>query len=131
MNPSPSAIAELLHPLQRGEDVRPQPIDELAVRRAFEVGRREHDEQRRRIGAAVIAAERDFMPRAAISPLRISCRILPGSASCASAWVVAWVAARNSSTPRAMSGDAHSVSSAVMIPSRPNGVLNHGMPAYG
>src|ERR671910_151945 len=30
-----------------------------------------------------------------------------------------------------MSGDAHSVSRAVTIPSRPNGVLNHGMPAYG
>ena len=33
--------------------------------------------------------------------------------------------------PLAIVGSAHNVSSAVMIPSRPKGVLNHGTPAYG
>jgi len=41
------------------------------------------------------------------------------------------VAARKWSTPFAMVGSSHSVMSAVMRPSRPNGVLNHGVPAYG
>src|SRR3954454_16377276 len=41
------------------------------------------------------------------------------------------VAASVRSTPRAISGSIHNMSIAVMIPSRPNTVLNHGMPAYG
>ncbi len=45
--------------------------------------------------------------------------------------MVACVFARNDSTPRATSGLSHNISNAVMIPSRPNGVLNQGMPAYG
>ena len=43
---------------------------------------------------------------------------------------VAWVLARYASVPRAGSGFDQSASSAVMMPSRPNGVLNHGTPAY-
>ncbi len=55
----------------------------------------------------------------------------PGSASRSGSTAVAWVAARNPSTPRAMLGSSHSVISAVMMPSRPKGVLNQGIPAYG
>ena len=43
----------------------------------------------------------------------------------------AWVAARKPSTPLASAGSNQSASIAVMIPSRPNGVLNQGTPAYG
>src|SRR6185436_7156299 len=37
----------------------------------------------------------------------------------------------NPRTPRAISGLTQRVMSAVQIPSRPKGVLNHGTPAYG
>lgn len=41
---------------------------------------------------------------------------------------MAWVAARKVSTPRATCGCIHSVWSAVIRPSRPNGVQNQGTP---
>src|SRR5205823_9846639 len=44
---------------------------------------------------------------------------------------VACVAARYLSTPFAKLGLSQRHSSAVIMPSRPNGVLNHGTPAYG
>ena len=46
-----------------------------------EIGAGQHHEQRRRIDAAVVAAERHLAAARAISPRRVSCRILPGSAS--------------------------------------------------
>src|SRR5262249_7236599 len=55
----------------------------------------------------------------------------PGCASRSSSMPVACVAARYDSTPRATTGAIHHHSSAVMMPSRPNTVLNHGTPAYG
>ena len=52
------AIARLVHPAQRRQDVRPQPAHGLDVVGAFEIGARQHDEQRRGIDAAVVVAER-------------------------------------------------------------------------
>ena len=57
--------------------------------------------------------------------------ILPGSASRSGSSASAWCAARNRSTPRASAGSIQSVWSATISESRPNGVQNHGMPAYG
>ena len=57
--------------------------------------------------------------------------ILPGSASRSVSSASAWCAARKRSTPRASDGSIHSVSSATISESRPNGVQNHGTPAYG
>ncbi|MGH8654211.1 MAG: hypothetical protein ACREYE_19510, partial [Gammaproteobacteria bacterium] len=48
-----------------------------------------------------------------------------------SASTLAWLAARKLSTPRASSGCVHRHCKAVIMPSRPNAVLNHGTPAYG
>ena len=59
----PIGIAVVFHPFERGEQVRPQLIDELAVGRSLKVGCREHDEQRRRVDAAVILSERNFAER--------------------------------------------------------------------
>ncbi len=56
---------------------------------------------------------------------------MPGSASFSGTLSVAWVADRKRSTPAAIDGSTHSVSKAVMMPSRPNGELNQGTPAYG
>ena len=56
---------------------------------------------------------------------------MPGSASGAELRFRRLGRGEEASTPRAISGDTHSVSSAVINPSRPNGVLNHGIPAYG
>ena len=72
-------------------------------------------------------------PRPAPPSLRPASRAgsFRACASRASSVVVACVFARNDNTPRATSGFSQSISNAVMTPSRPNGVLNHGMPAYG
>jgi hypothetical protein len=45
--------------------------------------------------------------------------------------IAACVSARKERTPRAICGASHTSSSAVRMPSRLNGVLNHGMPADG
>ena len=61
-----------------------RPIDEGTIGRPLcEVRVRQHDEQRRRVGAAVVPAERDLAERRHLAS-RISCRILPGCASCTS-----------------------------------------------
>ena len=67
-------------------------------------------------------------PARAISPVRSSCRILPGSASCHGSSVVACRRARTSSVATARVGMNATVSRAAIRLSRPNSVANHGMP---
>ena len=89
----------------------------------------QHHEQRRRIHAAVIEAERDLAQRRHLAAAhlvqdfsglgvgeRIECRWPDKAAS-------------RRSTPLAMRESHHSICSAVMIPSRPNVVEYQGMPA--
>jgi hypothetical protein len=69
--------------------------------------------------------------RFAISPVRISWRIFPGSASRKSSLSSACRRARYLSVPLAIFGCSESAMSDVQIESRPNGHEYHGIPAYG
>src|ERR1039457_6290278 len=53
----PVSIAVTIHPKQRGLDVRPDPLNEPSVTSSLKVRARQHNEKRRRIHGAVIAAE--------------------------------------------------------------------------
>ena len=53
-------IAIAVHPVQSHLDVGPYGTQKIEVARALVVGGGEHDEQGRRVDAAVIAVERDF-----------------------------------------------------------------------
>lgn len=64
-------VAVAVDPGEGEVDVGPDGLDEGAVAGALIVGAGKHDEERRGVGAAVVAAER-ISPRFAISPLRIS-----------------------------------------------------------
>ena len=124
-------VAVVVDPVERALDVRPQRLDRVAVAGALPVlgaPASRTAASRRRCRSSGRTAPRRAPPSRRRAT---SCRILPGSASRSASRVVACVAARNRSTPRASSGSRHSTSSAVMMPSRPNGVLNHGTPAYG
>ena len=123
-------VAVTIHPGQRRVDVRPQPRDGVDVAgplvvRARRAARRAASRPRCRNSGL-----NGISPSAAISPPRVSWRILPGCASRPgrSAWP-GWRRA-TSSTPRASDGIRPTASaSAVMMPSRPNIALNHGIPA--
>jgi hypothetical protein len=52
------AVAALVNPGERSHDVRPQPDQELDISGAIEIRTGQHHEQRRRVHAAVVAAER-------------------------------------------------------------------------
>ena len=73
--------------------------------------------------------ENGSSPVRVISPVRNSCRILPGSASRHASTSVAWWAARISSVSIARRGAKATLWSDVMSESRPNSVANHGTPA--
>jgi len=55
------AIAVRVDPLQSALDVWPNLLHERQISRALEVSSRKHDEKRRRVDAAVIAPERNFL----------------------------------------------------------------------
>ena len=122
------AVAVFVDPAQRGLDVRPDLGQGLAIAGALEIHAGEHEEERRRVDRAVVAAERHLaeVGHLAVTALvqdlaRLGVRL--GSNS------VAWVAASVRSTPRATDGSIHSINMAVMMPSRPKTVLYQGMPA--
>ncbi len=54
------AVAVVVDPVERALDVRPDVSEELAVARAVPILAGEHHEERRRVDAAVVAAERHF-----------------------------------------------------------------------
>ena len=119
----------VVDPVQRRLDVRPDRRDRFDVAGALEIHARQHDDRaashRRCRNRAGTALRRD-------APFRrcaVSCRILPGCASATGSTVFACVAARKRRTPLATDGSSHSSSIAVMIPSRPKAVLYQGMPA--
>ena len=56
-------VAVPLDPVDGGGDARPERGDEVAVAGALVVGRRQHDEERRRVVRAVVAPERDLAQR--------------------------------------------------------------------
>jgi hypothetical protein len=80
------------------------------------------------IDAAVIASEGNF---AQVGHFAVAHLVqdLAGFRVSLGLDAVAWVEARKCSTPFAMLGSSHRVMSAVIMPSRPKGVLNHGVPA--
>ena len=86
-------------------------------------------EQRRRIDAAVIEAERHLAQRRHLAAAHLVQDLagLGVGRGIVGAWPGS--AARRRSTPRAMRGSSHSICSAVMRPSRPNVVEYQGMPA--
>ena len=98
-------------------------------RRFFTDFRAARRARRQSVGRAASIAGSHEIFNEAISPRRTSCRILPGSASAAGSSTRACSRASTLSTPRAISGSSHSVSSAVISASRPKNVLNQGMPA--
>ncbi len=53
-------IAVSLHPRRRGSDVGPQPTDQLVVAGARRIAGGKHDEERRRIDAAIVFGERNL-----------------------------------------------------------------------
>ena len=88
-------VTPLVDPAQGRHDVRPETVDEIPVSGPVE-GRSEQDQpERRRIDRAVVRGKRSS-PARTISPVRSSCRILPGSASRQSSSAVACRAARRS-----------------------------------
>ena len=115
------------NPIERSEHVRPELVDEVDVPGALEIGVCKHDEERRGVGAAVVTTKRHFSKRrhlAASHFVKNLPRLRPVGL------IGSWPAfpRETSALPRATDGATRSSSSAVMIPSRPNGVLNHGIP---
>ena len=101
----------------------------LVVAGALDVEAGEQHEQRRRIDAAVIEAERHLAQRRHLAARASRAGSCPARASAAGSLSLAWKAASRRSTPRAMPGSHHSICSAVIRPSRPNVVEYQGMPA--
>ena len=54
-------ISRTINPLQRTLDIRPDLCDEGLIARPFVIGSGQHNEQRRRVDAAVVAAERNLI----------------------------------------------------------------------
>ena len=69
--------------------------------------------------------------RAASSPRRSSCMILPGCSSRKALSTVPWWRARNETADRPQRWSRSSVSRPTNAISRPNGAMNHGRPASG
>ena len=59
----PIPVPVPLHPRERELDVRPNAADQVQIPGALGVGSREHDEERRRVHASVVAAERHLSQR--------------------------------------------------------------------
>ena len=95
---------------------------------ALEIGSRQHDKQRRCVHAAVIAAERHL---AQVRHLAVTGFVQDFARLRVRGGVDLGRLAGGEmpSTPRAIEGSIQSVSSAVMIPSRPKTALNQGIPA--
>ena len=96
---------------------------------ALEIGAGQQHEQRRGIDAAIIAAERHFAELGHFAVPRFMqdlARLGVGGGV-----VIRRLVAPpdNATRPARCVGSSHSVSSAVMMPSRPNAVLNQGTPA--
>ena len=96
------------------------------------VRRGEHDEQRCRVDRTVVTAERNLAERRHLAASRLV-EDLAGL-GVALGRVLGGLRGRQErpkNTARQLFGSSQSSSYAVMIPSRPNGVENHGTPAYG
>ncbi len=124
-------VAVCLDPVEGRDQVGPQGLDGPQIGGSLVVGPGEHDEQWRRVDAAVVLAERHLLERGHLTGARfmedltglsilllVDCRGL-GRREVAE------------HAPRQVRAHPARHSSAVMRPSRPNGVLNHGKPAYG
>src|SRR4051794_21486613 len=124
------AITVRVDPAQRRFDARPDLRESRAVPGALEVHSGEHHEERSRIDRAVVAAERHL---AQVGHLAMASLMqdLAGLGVGARVKIGRLRGASVRSTPRATEGSDHSRNIAVMIPSRPKIVLNHGIPAYG
>jgi hypothetical protein len=70
-------VAPRIDPVERRLDVRPERLEESVVAGAIVVGRGEHDEERRRVDAAVVPPERDLAERGHF-PLARLVEDLPG-----------------------------------------------------
>ena len=95
---------------------------------ALEIVAGQHDEERRRIDAAVIAAER-HLAEPAISPRRSLVQDLPGLGIGRRIGLGRLVGGQIGQHAARDLGSTQSICSAVMIASRPNTVLYQGMPA--
>ncbi len=76
--------------------------------RALEIGAGEHDEQRRAVHAAVVAAERNFAEFGHLAVAHFVQDLAGLGIGLGVDVAVAWVAARNFSTPRAIAGSSQS-----------------------
>ena len=121
------AIAVLVDPAQSCERRLAELVHERRVVRPSPGLREQDEEERRRIGSAVVAVE----PLRRALPRRTSCTIFPGSASRDGSSSVACSAASSRSAERASSGPKSIVCRHVISVSRPNTVMNHGIPAAG
>ena len=123
------AIAVVVDPFQGSQDVRPDLAQEFDVRGALVVGGGKHDEQRRAVDGAVVAAEGHL---AQLSHFALAHLVQDFAGLRIALWIDAGGLRGGQVTrarPCATEGASHSSSSAVMMPSRPNTVLNHGTPA--
>src|SRR5262245_3606567 len=119
-------ISGAVDPGERGLDRGPQLHDDSVVAGALGIDAGEHDEERRRVDAAVVEAEGDLAQRRHLafahlmqnlSRLRVRRR------------VVGRGLIGGEPPQRAMRGSNQSICSAVINPSRPNVVEYQGMPA--
>ena len=126
----PVAIAITIHPQQGSLDIRPNALDEPNIIRPLQVGAGEDYEQRRSVDASVVARERHLA----------QCRhfAVPGFVKNLAGLGVAgsndFRGLRRCEISKHASRETWiepETLSAVMMPSRPNGALNHGTPAYG
>ena len=93
-----------------------------------EVRAGQHDEQRRRVDAAVVAAERHLAERGHLAVAHLV-QDLAGLGVALGVDLGRLRRGQKREHAARELGSIHSISSAVMMPSRPNGVLNQGTPA--
>ena len=122
------AVAPLVDPGERGERRLLELVRERRVVRPAPHLREQDEEERRRVGGAVVAGEpvdRRLPAAHLVDDLARARRRCDGSS------LVRLEVASARSAVRASSGPKISVCRQVIIVSRPNTVMNHGMPAAG
>jgi len=122
------AVTIFVNPGQRRHDIGPQRADGFLVAGAGEIARRQQHEQGRGIDAAIIAAERHFPQHRHFAVAHF----MDDLARLGIGGVIHFGRLGDGEelqyAPR-QRGSSHSISSAVIMPSRPNGVENQGVPA--
>jgi hypothetical protein len=124
------AVAALVNPTQCTFDVWPESLEKRQVSCSRKVGTGESNKKGRSVYATVVPGEGHFFRHRHFAPAHFM-KDFSGLGILFRYFFGGLRLREISKTPSAIRGAIHKHSSAVIIPSRRNTVLNHGTPAYG